>query len=146
MYPVTDGYAAVIAIQAHHWNALAEWIHEETGNEGILDDIWLDIVVRREAAAALDLWIEELTTRHTKLEMFVEGQRRGIPVTPVNTVADLQADPHLEAVGWWSDEEHPAIGTFTLPGSPFRTDSDWWAWTRAPLLGEHTDEVISSLD
>ena len=145
MYPASDGYVAIIAIQPTHWNAVAQWVHELTGNEGILDEIFVDIVVRREALEAVDAWVEELTTQFTKQELFVEGQRRRIPITPVNTVGDLRHDPHLEAVGWWRTEEHPVLGTYTVPGSPFTTDGDWWAWQRAPMLGEHTDEVLGSL-
>ena len=145
MYPASDGYVAMIAIQPAHWNAVAQWVHELTGNEGILDEIFVDIVVRREALEAVDAWVEELTTQFTKQELFVEGQRRRIPITPVNTVGDLRTDPHLEAVGWWRSEEHPVLGSYTVPGSPFNTDGDWWAWDRAPMLGEHTDEVLGEL-
>ena len=145
LYPASDGYVAIIAIQPVHWNAVAQWVSEVTGNEGILDDIFVDIVVRREALEAVDAWVEELTTQFTKQELFVEGQRRRIPITPVNTVGDLRNDPHLDAVGWWRPEEHPVLGSYTVPGSPFTTDGDWWAWQRAPLLGEHTDEVLGVL-
>ena len=145
MYPASDGHVAIIAIQPAHWNAMAQWVNELTGNEGILDEIFVDIVVRREALEAVDAWVEELTTQFTKQELFVEGQRRRIPITPVNTVGDLRHDPHLEAVGWWRTESHPVLGDFTVPGSPFTTDGDWWAWQRAPMLGEHTDEVLGEL-
>ncbi len=145
LYPAADGHVAIIAIQPTHWNAVAQWVHEVTGNEGILDEIFVDIVVRREALEAVDAWVEELTTQFTKQELFVEGQRRRIPITPVNTVGDLRHDPHLDAVGWWRTEQHPVLGSFTVPGSPFTTDSDWWAWQRAPLLGEHTTEVLDAL-
>ena len=78
----------------------------------------------------------------TKLELFTEAQQRGIPCTPVNTVADLRADPHLEAVGYFEPTEHPALGGYRRPGPPFRFDHDWWHLTRAPLLGEHTAELL----
>lgn len=146
MYPATDGFVAIIAIQPVHWNAVAQWVHDVTGNEGILDEIFVDIVMRREALEAVDAWVEEVTTQFTKQELFLEGQRRRIPITPVNTVGDLRTDPHLDAVGWWRSEDHPVLGTYSVPGSPFTTAGDWWAWDRAPLLGEHTDEVLASLD
>lgn len=145
LFPASDGHVAIIAIQPNHWTAVAEWIHEVCDNEGVLDDIFLDMTMRREALEAIDLWVEDLTTRFTKQELFVEGQRRGIPITPVNTVGDLRHDPHLAAAGWWRSESHPVLGTYTVPGSPFTTSHDWWAWSRAPLLGEHTDEVLGAL-
>lgn len=68
-----------------------------------------------------------------------------MPITPVNTVTDLADDPHLQAVRWWRQEEHPGLGTLTVPGSPFRTGHDWWVWSRAPMLGEHNDEIAAEL-
>ena len=146
LFPCADGFVAIIIVQPAHWTAMAEWMHEVSGNEGVLDDIFIDMVMRREASEAIDLWVEDLTTRSTKRDLFMEGQRRGIPITPVNTVADLRNDAHLAAIGWWRAEEHPELGSYMVPGSPFVTPDDWWAWRRAPLLGEHTDEVLGALD
>lgn len=145
LYEAADGWVSLIVLQAPHWRAMAQWIYDETGNEGVLDDVFLDIAVRAEAIDAVDAWTTEVTSAHSKLDLFIEGQRRGIPITPVSTVADLRVDPHLEAVGWWRNETHPTLGTYTVAGSPFTTGDDWWAWVRAPLLGEHTDEVIAEL-
>ena len=145
LFPCQDGFVVILALQPNHWQALAQWIFEVTGNEGVLDEIFNDIVVRREATEAVDLWTEELTSSGTKLELFIEGQRRGVPITPVNTVADLRGDPHLRAAGWWRDEQHPVLGPVQVPGAPFLVSHEWWAWSFAPTLGQHTDEVLSSL-
>ncbi len=141
-----DGFVAMLVLQPAHWRAMAAWISEECDNEGVLDEVFDDLIVRNEASAAIDAWTEELTAQHTKLDLFMEAQRRGIPLTPVNTVADLQADPHLAAAGWWRTEDHPALGSYQVPGAPFRTSHDWWAWTRAPLLGEHSESILAELE
>lgn len=146
IFPCADGFVAMLVLQPAHWQAMARWISEECDNDGVLDEVFNDLTVRNEASDAVDAWTEELTRQHTKLDLFVEAQRRGIPLTPVNTVADLRADPHLAAAGWWRSEDHPALGSYQVPGAPFRTSHDWWAWTRAPLLGEHTDAVLAELD
>ena len=57
---------------------------------------------------------------------------------PVNTVATLAVDPHLEAVGFWESTELPDGGTSTIPGPPFRTNAGWWQLGRAPRLDEHS--------
>ena len=67
-----------------------------------------------------------------------EGQRRGIPITPVNTIDALVDDPHLKAAGYWSSTELQDGTEVTVPGAPFRTNAQWWSTSRAPLLGEHT--------
>ena len=136
---------AILALQPNHWQAMARWICDVTGNEGVLDEVFNDLTVRNEASDAVDAWTEEITTASTKLELFVEGQRRGIPITPVNTVADLRADPHLRQAGWWRDEMSPVLGPVQVPGAPFLVSHDWWAWSTAPTLGQHTDEILAAL-
>ena len=74
--------------------------------------------------------------------VFQEGQRRGIPITPVNTVEALRNDPHLAATGFWQQGQLPDGTPVEIPGAPFRTNAEWWATSRAPRLGEHTAEIV----
>jgi crotonobetainyl-CoA:carnitine CoA-transferase CaiB-like acyl-CoA transferase len=103
----------------------------------------MDMRVRWEASDFIDECTEMLTVPRTKLDLFVEGQRRGIPTTPVNTVADLRNDPHLRSAGFWRDEQHPSLGALSGPGAPFRVDHDWWRWSSAPPLGADTAAVLA---
>tara|TARA_B100001105_G_scaffold237260_1_gene213593 strand:+ start:163 stop:531 length:369 start_codon:yes stop_codon:yes gene_type:complete len=118
---------------------MAEWVAETTGNETIAEEVFQDLTVRMETQELIDTWVEELTTGQTRLALFEEGQRRGIPITPVNTVNALVDDPHLKAANYWSTTQLADSSTVTVPGAPFRTDSDWWTMSPAPLLGQHTD-------
>ncbi len=145
LYPCVDGFVSFLVIQPAHWKAMATWIAEATGMDTVLDEAFCDMRVRWEVSDFIDDLTEQLTRPHTKLELFIEGQRRGIPITPVNTVADLRADPHLQSAGFWRDDKHPVLGTVPSPGSPFRVNHDWWQWASAPLLGEHTDEVLARI-
>lgn len=142
LYPCRDGHISLIVVQPAHWRRTAQWIIEVTGAEGVDDPAFDDLAVRWEAADFIDGLTEDLTRSFTKLELFQEGQRRGIPITPVTTIADLRNDPHLAATGFWRQHQHPVLGELTCPGEPFRADN-WWAWERAPLLGEHNDAVSS---
>ena len=145
LYPCADGYVSILVLMPRHWTAIAEWIHEATGNETVIDPVFEDVAVRGETMELVDSWVEELTLSLSSLEMFQEGQRRGIPVTPVSTIAGLRADPHLDAVDFWESVELPSGGEAVAPGPPFRTNAGWWELGRAPRLGEHTDEVLDSL-
>jgi benzylsuccinate CoA-transferase BbsE subunit len=145
LYPCADGFISYLIIQPAHWRAMAEWIAEATGMDAVLDEVFQDMRVRWEVAEFIDDCTEMLTASRTKLELFVEGQRRGIPTTPVNTVADLRADPHLQSSGFWRDEDHPRFGTVPTPGAPFRVNHDWWHWTSAPTLGEHDPTFLAQV-
>ena len=96
-----------LVLQPAHWRAMAEWIAEATGMDGVLEEVFVDLHVRWEASDFIDECTEQLTLPRTKLDLFVEGQRRGIPITPVNTIADLSNDPHLRQAGFWRDGGAP---------------------------------------
>ena len=144
LYPCSDGYASILVLMPRHWENIANWVHEVCDNESIIDPVFADMAVRGETMELIDSWVEELTTSMTVLEFFTEAQRRGIPVSPVNTIESLRTDPHLEAVGFWDSTELPGGGEATVPGPPFRDSSGWWHLGRAPRLGEHTAEVLDS--
>ncbi len=141
LYPCADGYVSIIVLMPRHWEAMAAWVHEACDNEAIIDPVFADSAVRGETMELVDGWVEELTTSLPLLEVFQEGQRRGIPITPVNTIATLATDPHLEAVGFWTSTELPGGGEVTIPGAPFRVNADWWRFARAPRLDEHAADV-----
>tara|TARA_Y100000590_G_C15701905_1_gene1007113 strand:+ start:1347 stop:2474 length:1128 start_codon:yes stop_codon:yes gene_type:complete len=143
LYPCSDGFVSIIVLMPRHWVAMAQWVAEVTGNESITEPVFEENAVRIEAKDLIDEWVEELTRQGTRLELFQEGQRRGIPITPVNTVDALVDDPHLEAADYWSSTELHDGQTVTVPGAPFRTNTQWWSTSRAPFLGEHTELYVN---
>jgi crotonobetainyl-CoA:carnitine CoA-transferase CaiB-like acyl-CoA transferase len=142
LYPCSDGFVSFLVIQPAHWKAMADWIAEATGVDSVLDEAFHDMRVRWEVSDFIDELTEQLTQPRTKLDLFIEGQRRGIPTTPVNTLTDLRNDPHLRSAGFWRDDHHPVLGTLPSPGAPFRVNHEWWQWASAPLFGQHTAEEL----
>ena len=118
LYPCADGFVSFLVLQPAHWRAMAEWIAEATGIDGVLDDVFVDLHVRWEVSDFIDDCTELLTRPRTKLDLFVEGQRRGIPITPVNTIADLRSDPHLQQHRVLARRRAPAAGHGPDPGCP----------------------------
>jgi formyl-CoA transferase len=145
LYPARDGWVGLVALQPAHWAALAKWIVEATGNEAAGDPAFDDVITRIGASEAVDLWTEQLTSRFDKAHLFVEGQRRGIPITPVNTAADLSTDPHLEHVGYWETVDDPALGKLRVAGAPYRFSRMAWRTGPAPDLGADTTPVLNEL-
>jgi crotonobetainyl-CoA:carnitine CoA-transferase CaiB-like acyl-CoA transferase len=60
----------------------------------------------------------------------------------VQSVPEVLEDPQNTARGFFIDTEHPEAGTLQYPTSPFRQPEIPWSPGRAPLLGEHTREVL----
>jgi len=67
-----------------------------------------------------------------------------IPCGPINDYAQVFADPQVAARGMVLETDHPVLGRLRTLGSPIKmsaTPAD--ASRRAPLLGEHTNEVLA---
>jgi len=69
------------------------------------------------------------------------GQRRVEPAPAGLTVQDLLEAPQLRARGFFQEIDHPAAGRQVYPGPPFRPEAMPWQAARAPLLGEHNEEI-----
>ncbi len=88
------------------------------------------------------VWQAFLMT-HTKEELFVGAQTRGIVLMPVNNVKDIVEDIGLQERNYFVDVKHPELGeSLKYPGPPYRlSETPWRISTRAPLIGEHNSEI-----
>jgi benzylsuccinate CoA-transferase BbsF subunit len=72
-----------------------------------------------------------------------ELQALGIPAGVAQQGPQLLRDPQLEARGFWETVSHPDAGSAPLSSRPFLFSKTPGATRRhAPLLGEHTEEVL----
>ncbi len=93
---------------------------------------------------ALAARIEAITRDHPRRHWLELFEANDIPSGPINDYAQVFADPHIKARGMVVDVEHPAFGAMRTLGSPLKlsaTPTD--PRQRAPMLGEHTDEVLT---
>ncbi|MEX2237429.1 MAG: CoA transferase [Dehalococcoidia bacterium] len=82
--------------------------------------------------------------QRTKREVFAEARRAKVLCGPLFTVEEMFADEHFRGRGFWQPVEHAELGAFEMPGRPFTMPASPWEIRRpAPLLGEHTREVLS---
>jgi crotonobetainyl-CoA:carnitine CoA-transferase CaiB-like acyl-CoA transferase len=79
-------------------------------------------------------------------EFFVQAQQKGIPCGAVYAPDEALFDAHFQARGYPVEVEHLELGrSYTYPGLPFAGESIPRAIKRAPLVGEHTDEVFAAI-
>lgn len=79
----------------------------------------------------------------TKREVWAEARRAKVLCGPLFTMEDLFEDDHFRGRGFWATVDHPALGTVEMPGRPFIMGKGGWQLRRpAPLLGQHTEEVL----
>ncbi|MBM4414735.1 MAG: CoA transferase [Chloroflexi bacterium] len=96
-----------------------------------------------EFAALLLPWM--LT--HTKSDILQACMQHGVLGAPINTIADLLDDPNFVERRFFQQIDHPVTGPLTYPGYHFtlhRPGEPMPTRRRAPLLGEHTAEVLRS--
>ena len=68
-----------------------------------------------------------------------------VPCAPVMSMLEIENDPDLIASGSIVEVEHKVRGTYKTVGSPIKFSSFAPDIKESPLLGEHTDEVLTSL-
>ncbi|MFL4991927.1 MAG: CaiB/BaiF CoA transferase family protein [Microvirga sp.] len=96
--------------------------------------------------AALVPLLTELTLPFTREDLLAALEGQGVPAGPINTVADVFADPQVIARGMKIDLPSQAAKGGAIPSvrSPIVMDGQPMAAGRpSPRLGEHTDEVLS---
>jgi formyl-CoA transferase len=70
----------------------------------------------------------------------------GVPVSPVNSIADIFADEHFAARDMLVEVDHPKLGTLRVPGvTPKFTETPGDVRRGGPTLGEHNDEVYAEI-
>ena len=142
-YPCSDGLVYLTVNRPLHWKALAQWVHETTGNEEILDPMFEGPSSNRlPYRELLDIYVSDMTSRFAVDEVYREGQRRHIAFTPINSAAAVAGDAHLAERGYFAPIEHPVAGPLRIPGAPYRHAATPWRIARpAPRVGEHNAEI-----
>lgn len=140
-YPCKDGYVSLIITRPAHWTTFIQWCAEVTGNTQILDEKYEGD--RRQYVAELRPIFIEFAKRFTKAELYAEGQKRHLTFVPVNTIPEVAKHRQLQARGFFVEVRHPEVGaTVRYPGAPYQMRGSPWAIRRrAPLIGEHNEEV-----
>lgn len=148
------GFAGLVEMMDEHGQAgdlkdEPHWTFIQTQMDGAnLRRLLTDEESRTETQRFLD-HLEELVTAfmraHPARFIYEEGQRRRVLVGLVATPADISTDPHLAARDWFLEVKDAARGTtLRYPGFPFRLQATPPTLRRpAPLLGEHTAEVLA---
>jgi len=68
-----------------------------------------------------------------------------VPWGPINTVDRVLADPQIAARHTKIEVEHPTIGKLPMLGNPVKVEDVPEMFTPPPLLGEHTEQVLTQL-
>ena len=121
------------------------------GREDLLDtEEWGTLAERAKPeryAQFLDYLLPWMAGR-TKREIRDASQEFGVMGGPINSIADLLEDENFTYRRFFQTIDHPETGPIRYPGyhhTLYREDEPMPERRRAPLLGEHTAEVLDDL-
>ena len=80
-------------------------------------------------------------TERSKMEIVEKAQELKLAFAPVVNTDELLSDPQLKSRSFFTEMDHPIAGKLTYTGAPFKMSETPWYGGRAPLLGEHNEEV-----
>ncbi len=102
---------------------------------------------RRGAADRIDAGLTSWFAGVSQKEALSTLRAAGVPAEPVVHSYDVDLDEQMNLRGFWEDVTHPIVGTKRFPAWPIRVASRTAPWFSryAPLLGEHNEEILSSV-
>ncbi len=146
LYPCSPGgpndYVYIMTSRANpeHWDRLLKLI----GREDLIGDKrYLTPADRVTNIAEVDEVIAAWTRRQSKFDAMKMIGGAGIPAGAVLDTDELNSDITFEQRGVMQTMVHPVHRPFKMPAWPVRVDGKATRLKASPMLGEHTDQVLS---
>ncbi len=136
-----DSYIYVIT-QAAAFPALAKAIGRE---EWLEDPEWNTPEARLPKLDQVFGEIEKWTMTKSKFEVMDILNPLNVPCGPILSMKELAEEPSLRETGTVVEVDHPERGKYLTVGNPVKLSNSPSDVVRSPLLGEHTDEILSEV-
>jgi formyl-CoA transferase len=139
----TDPNAYIYFItQAPVWDAICK----VTGHEDWLTDPrYATPKARLPHLSEIFNGIEEWTKTKTKFEAMDILNGHDIPCGPILSMKEIADEPSLRKTGTVVEVDHPTRGKYLTVGNPIKMSDSPADVRRSPLLGEHTEEILTEL-
>ena len=145
IYPCKPGgpndylYVYTSRTKPSHWRRLLEVI----GRKDLIGDPRFDTgAARQEREPEIDEMIAAWTRQYDKREAMRVLGGAGVPAGAIFDTMELTEELDFERRGIMQTMEHPIAGPFKMPGWPVRFGGRTPEVKPAPLLGQHTNEVL----
>jgi CoA:oxalate CoA-transferase len=140
IFPCKNGYIGAITVTAEKWPVLCEWMGMP---ELVNDPRFLTPADRAKNIDELDAIMISWLVEHNREELFLEAQKRGLPFGIPADAQMLLKSEHLNGRNYFVEVDHPMTGKIRYPGAQVKMGDLPYRLKRAPLLGEHNEEVYS---
>lgn len=141
-FPTKDGWINIGGANQANWERIAMTV----GAPELVDDAHFktnsDRMVHREELTQI---LGERLQQRTTEEWLVDFDAAGVPAGPINDIAAMVSDPQTLAREMVVELEHPKAGCTRALGLPLKfSKTPGKVVHPAPLLGQHTREVLSA--
>jgi crotonobetainyl-CoA:carnitine CoA-transferase CaiB-like acyl-CoA transferase len=140
-FRAADGWLTIGGANQANWERLVRVLG---ASEWLADERFRDNAARMNNLPALVELMNARLSKRTVREWTAALEAEGVPCGPINSVAEMAADPQTLARAMVVELEHPRAGRTRALGLPVKLSATPGKVGRpAPLLGQHTREVLS---
>lgn len=138
-YQTADGYICIMPYTDDHWKRF----FMGTGNESMAQDPrFRGIAGRTSHIDQLYELLSDIMRQRSTDEWLAFCQHVEIPATRINSLDELENDPHLRSVDFFIDLRDEMQNTYRYIRSPVRMENSYIAPAMPPRLGQHTCEIL----
>jgi crotonobetainyl-CoA:carnitine CoA-transferase CaiB-like acyl-CoA transferase len=145
LFPTADGDVNLAAAEDPKFAALCAVLQLEE----LLDDpAYRTVEARSLHRQKLCAILSEKTRAIPSVELIERLNTAGVPCGPVYAIDQAMEDAQMKSLGMNVPVDHPQLGPFDVLGQPLSLEGSGGrptARSHAPDLGEHTDEILSTL-
>jgi crotonobetainyl-CoA:carnitine CoA-transferase CaiB-like acyl-CoA transferase len=142
-FACSDGNLIVAAANDSLWDRFARAI----GRDDLADDPkWEKNSDRVKSREIIEDEIEKTMAAKTRAEWAKIISNSGVPCGPIKDISEITTDPQILHREMVVEVEHAKTGTLRMMGIPIKlSDTPGAVILPPPLLGEHTDEILTDL-
>jgi len=142
-FPTADGWINLGGANQSNWERIVKAIGKP---DLAADPRFKTNTDRMRNLAHLTPILGEALRRRPSAHWVAEFEAAGVPVGPVNKIGDMLADPQVKARDMVVEVDHPRAGRVKALGHPVKfSGTPGEMKLPAPLLGQHTREVLAGL-
>lgn len=140
-FATRDGYINIGAANQNNWERMCRAV----GRDDLLDDArFASNPERMVNIQSLTPIMEETFRTQTTAHWVEILERAGVPCGPIYNIQQVYADPHVQSRDMAVELQHPKAGGIRNIGVAVKlSDTPGSVRTPAPLLGQHTDDVLA---
>jgi formyl-CoA transferase len=143
-YAVEDGELSIFCLIEPHWQKLLKLMKREDLNA---NSRFSSPVARYRIADEVDAIVQAWAASFKRDELVALLIEHGIPCAPVRSVEEVAFDPEMAEREMLRDSDYPTRGPIKVLGTPLKLSEidDRRPVQGPPRLGEHTEEVLTSI-